>query len=170
MANKVFLGLGSNKGDRKEYILKAVEAISKNKKCRVIKLSSIYETTPYGMTDQQNFYNAAAEIETELEIEELYKFIKLVEAETGREESTVRWGPREIDVDILFYNNLIYSSDKLTIPHKEILQRDFVIIPLKEIAAEFVHPVLNKKLGDIDTGAIAKHIIRKIDFSTKHNI
>lgn len=170
MENKVFLGFGSNKGDRLKYFTQAIDLLTKDRKCIFKNFSSVYETTPYGLTEQENFYNAAAEIETDLEIEGMYTLIKSIELEIGREKNGLRWGPREIDVDILFYNNLIYSSNKLTIPHKEILQRDFVIIPLKEIAAEFVHPVLNKKLGDIDTGAIAKHIIRKIDFSTKHNI
>ena len=168
MENKVFLGFGSNKGDRLKYFTQAIDLLTKDRKCIFKNFSSVYETTPYGLTEQENFYNAAAEIETDLEIEGMYTLIKSIELEIGREKNGLRWGPREIDVDILFYNNLIYNSDKLTVPHKEILKRDFVIIPLIQIAPDYVHPVLNQKLYDIDLSTIEKHIIGKIDFTTKH--
>ena len=170
MANKIYLGLGSNKGDRKEHISHAIDLIAHNNKCRIEKISSLYETTPYGLSDQPNFYNAVMEISSELKIDELYEFLKNIEAEIGRSKNEIRWGPREIDVDILFYNNLIYNSDKLSVPHRDLLKRDFVIIPLLEIAVDIVHPVIDKKLSDLDFTEVEQHIIRKINFSTKYII
>ncbi len=163
MGNNVYLGLGSNKGDRFNYLVSAVKLIDEDKNCRLVKSSSVYETKPYGNTNQDNFYNAVIFIETEFEIERLYYFLKDIENKVGREKSEVRWNPREIDVDILFYNNLIYKSEILTVPHKDIMNRDFVLVPLIEIADDFVHPVLNKKLKELDLSLIEKHIIRKLN-------
>jgi len=163
MGNNVYLGLGSNKGDRFNYLVSAVKSIGQDKNCRLVKSSSVYETKPYGNLDQDNFYNVVILIETEFDIEKLYYFLKDIENKVGREKSEVRWNPREIDVDILFYNNLIYKSEILTVPHKDIMNRDFVLIPLIEIAGEFVHPELNKKLNEIDLTSIEKHIIKKLN-------
>lgn len=162
MGNNVYLGLGSNKGDRFNYLISAVKLISQDKNCRLVNASSVYETKPYGNLDQDNFNNAVILIETEFEIERLYYFLKDIEKKVGREISEIRWAPREIDVDILFYNNLIYKSEILTVPHKDIMNRDFVLIPLIEIAGEYVHPVLNKKLNEFDLSSLEKHIIQKI--------
>ncbi len=162
MGNNVYLGLGSNKGDRFNYLVSAVKLIDENKNCRLVKASSVYETKPYGNIDQDNFYNAVILIETEFDIEKLYCFLKEIEKKVGREKSETRWAPREIDVDILFYNNLIYNSEILTVPHKDIMNRDFVLIPLIEIAGEYVHPVLNKKLNEFDLTSLEKHIIQKL--------
>jgi 7,8-dihydro-6-hydroxymethylpterin-pyrophosphokinase len=93
-----------------------------------------------------------------------------LEEKLGREKSDTKWAAREIDVDILFYNNLIYSNDKLTVPHTEILFRDFVIVPLIEIAAGFIHPVTKKRLDEINLAEIETHIVHKIDFLTNHII
>ncbi|MBI1939118.1 MAG: 2-amino-4-hydroxy-6-hydroxymethyldihydropteridine diphosphokinase [Ignavibacteriales bacterium] len=163
MACNVFLGLGSNVGDRIKFINDAADAINRDEKCRLIKSASYYETTPYGNVKQQNFINTVFLVETEFNLLDLFNFLKKIETKLGRKKESLRWGPREIDVDILFYNNLIYNSDKLSIPHKEILQRDFVIVPLIEIAPDFIHPVLNKRLDEIDLGGIEKHIIRKLN-------
>lgn len=159
MVSNVFLALGSNKGDRLNFISEAIRKIFENENCRLVKVSSIYETTPYGTVVQGNFFNAAIEIETSFTIEELFYFVKKVEWKAGRRKSSLRRGPREIDIDIIFYNDLIYNSDKLTVPHKDSLKRDFVMVPLIEIAPEFVHPILNKKLGEIDLSSIEQHII-----------
>lgn len=164
MGNNVYLGLGSNKGDRLNYLVSAVKLISQDKNCWLTKSSSVYETKPYGNLDQDNFYNAAILINTNYELEALYYFLKEIEKKVGRKESEKRWTPREIDVDILFYNNLIYNSEILTVPHKDIMNRDFVLVPLIEIAGEFVHPVLNKKLNEINLSLIDKHIIQKLNY------
>lgn len=163
MTSNVFLGLGSNVGDRIKFINDTVDAIRLDAGCRLIKLASYYETTPYGNLDQQNFINSVVLIETEFNLLDLFDFLKEIEAKLGRKKNSFRWGPREIDVDILFYNNLIYNSDKLSIPHKEILLRDFVIVPLIEIAPDFIYPGLNKRLDEIDLGSLEKHIIKKLN-------
>jgi len=78
----------------------------------------------------------------------LFRFIKLVEQQVGRKVST-KWGPREIDLDILFYNDLIFSDDEITVPHKDLVNRDFVLVPLCEIAPDLIHPSMNKKISEI---------------------
>lgn len=163
MTSNVFLGLGSNVGDRIKFVNDTVDAIRLDAGCRLIKRASYYETTPYGNLDQQNFINSVVLIETEFNLLDLFDFLKELEAKLGRKKNSFRWGPREIDVDILFYNNLIYNSDKLSIPHKEILLRDFVIVPLIEIAPDFIYPGLNKRLDEIDLGSLEKHIIKKLN-------
>ncbi len=163
MANDIFLGIGSNKGDKDKFILQAVGLIDKNEKCEVVKCSSIYETTPSGKVDQANFLNTVIQIESSYEPAELFAEIKAIEMALGRE-STVRWGPREIDVDILFYNSLIYNSNDLVIPHPEIIKRDFVIVPMLEIAPDYEHPLLKMKMKNFDLSAVEPHIIRKTNF------
>jgi len=163
MESNVYLGLGSNKGDRLKYLESAVNLINQDSNCRIVKSSSVYETKPYGNLGQNNFFNAVIVIETEYDVEKLYHFLKDVEKNVGREKSEIRWNPREIDVDILFYNNLIYESEKITVPHKDIMNRDFVLVPMIEIAGDFVHPALNKRMNEIDLSFIGKHIIQKLN-------
>ncbi len=163
MANNIFLGIGSNKGDKHNFILQAVDLIDKNEKCSVTKCSSIYETTPYGEVEQENFLNAVVSIESSYTHEELFCYVKSVETSLGRK-PTLRWGPREIDIDILFYNSLIYNSDDLVIPHPEVVKRDFVIVPMIEIAPDFVHPVLQIKMKDFPLPKFESHIICKTNF------
>ena len=163
MGSSVYLGLGSNKGDRFNYLVNTIRLISQNSNCKLVQSSSVYETKPYGNLDQDNFYNAVIIIETEYDLETLYYFLKEVEKSVGREKTEIRWNPREIDVDILFYNNLIYKSEILTVPHNDIMNRDFVLVPLVEVASDFIHPVLNIKLNEIDLSFIDKHIIRKLN-------
>ncbi|MBT8391015.1 MAG: 2-amino-4-hydroxy-6-hydroxymethyldihydropteridine diphosphokinase [Ignavibacteriaceae bacterium] len=149
----------------------AIELVDQDYYCQVETVSSIYETKPYGELDQENFFNAVFEIKTYYQPSELFSFLKKVEEQAGRKK-TVKWGPREIDLDILFFNNIIFSDDQLTIPHKDLLNRDFVLIPFCEIAPEFEHPELNKKICEICSFKnktykpaeikIKRHIIRKI--------
>lgn len=165
MVSNIFLGLGSNIDDRLKYLCNAVLSIGEDKNCSIIKASSVYETKPYGNIDQNNFYNAVILIESNYNVDDLYNFLKQVEQKLGRKKTNLMWAPREIDIDILFYNNLIYSNDILTIPHKEILNRDFVIVPLLEIAENFIHPVLNKKINELDLSLLNNHIIQKLNYS-----
>ncbi len=149
----------------------AVELIDQNPDCQVEIVSSIYETSPYGDIVQSEFFNAVFKINTRLEVKELFRLLKSIELQVGRTE-TSKWGPREIDLDILFFNDLVYSDDELTIPHKDLLNRDFVLVPLNEIAPELIHPVMDKKISEISifqsgyNGYPARdqktHIIRKI--------
>lgn len=164
MVSNIFLALGSNLGDRFEFFRKVISKINKDKSCRVLKCSSIYETTPYGEVDQPNFINAVIEIETDYNPHELLKYVKNMEKEIGRTPKVKKWGQREIDVDIIFYNDVIYTGDKMIIPHPECLKRDFVMAPLLEIAPNFVYPGLKKEIREFGLSALEKHIIRKIDF------
>lgn len=163
MNNIVFVGLGSNKNDRLEYLRKALKYIDEREDTEIEKLSSVYETKPYGVKDQENFINAAAKIKTKLSLKDFFIFCKEIEKKVGRTKS-IRWGEREIDIDILFYNDLIYSDNEITVPHKEILLRDFVFVPLMEIASGLTHPAKKQKLDEIDFGNFEKNIIRKFNF------
>jgi len=113
MVDNIFLGLGSNKGDRIKFLLNAVEKIKSNTKCILVNSSSVYETTPYGNIEQENFFNAVINISSGLSPDELFYFTKQIEVDSGRTGLNKKWGPREIDVDILFYNQLIYVKDNL---------------------------------------------------------
>jgi 2-amino-4-hydroxy-6-hydroxymethyldihydropteridine diphosphokinase len=157
--NIVYIALGSNKGNKAEYLRKAVNRISQ--KCKVENASSLYETKPLGGTNQENFLNAVIKISTEYSPEELFNFLKSVEKELGRSK-TERWGDREIDLDILLYNDIVYSNDTITIPHKEIVNRDFVLVPLCEIDSGLIHPELKQKICDIRVKDSEKCIIRKL--------
>lgn len=171
MNNIAYIGIGSNVGVQINKIDYAVELINNNSYCEVISVSSIYETIPYGDIVQEDFFNAVIKIKTLFKPKDLFLFLKLVENQVGRK-VTAKWGPREIDLDILFYNDLIYSDEEIIIPHQDMLNRDFVLVPLNEIAPELIHPELNKKISEIsilqsDTKKSLSqtnktHIIRKI--------
>jgi len=143
-----FIGLGSNLDDRFSYIRKAVELIDASLFCRARKISSIYETRPYGVKNQGNFLNGVVEIETELELHALLNFLKGIEQQLGRRKRE-KWECREIDLDILFFDDLVYSDEKVTVPHPYIAVRDFVLVPLCEVAPGFIHPGLRKSICEI---------------------
>ncbi len=143
----VYIGLGSNLGDRHNNCLGAIELLKQNG-LLVTRQSSMYETKPWGVTEQPEFVNMAVEAETELAPLQLLSLIKTIEKDMGRQE-TVRWGPRIIDLDILLYDDIIMNTDALTIPHPLMHEREFVLRPLSEIAEEKVHPVLKKKIGEL---------------------
>ena len=147
-SNVAYIGIGSNVGVQINNIDNAVELIDQNSFCNVEAVSSIYESSPYGSIEQSNFFNAVIKIKTDLAPKELLHFLKSVETSVGRK-ITSKWGPREIDLDILFFNDIIFSDDEITIPHKDLLYRDFVLVPLIEIEPELVHPVMRKKLNEI---------------------
>ena len=159
--NTVYIGLGSNKGDKLEFIREAVKKIQEDENCNVTIASSVYETKPYGFKEQDNFLNAAIGITTGYSFNDLLLLLKKIESEIGRTKNS-KWGPREIDLDLLFYNNLVYEDDRLTIPHKGVQNRDFVLVPLCEIAPELIHPALNIKICDIYIEESEKCIIGKI--------
>ena len=149
----------------------AIELIDSNPYCEVEAVSSIYESSPYGEIEQGEFFNAVFKIKTYLELKELFKLLKSVETQVGRT-ATQKWGPREIDLDILFYNDIVFSDDEITIPHTDLLNRDFVLVPLCEIAPDLIHPLMNKKISEIiifqsednesSAQASKKYILRKI--------
>ena len=142
MAN-VYLGLGSNLGDRKENLEKAIEALNDFEEIEVTNKSSILETEPYGKTDQTEFMNMCAEISTRMSPLSLLETVLGIEHSLGRVREEV-WGPRIIDIDILLYEDLELELDDLSIPHKEMHLRSFVLEPLSEIAPYMKHPTLDK--------------------------
>ncbi|MFZ0456112.1 MAG: 2-amino-4-hydroxy-6-hydroxymethyldihydropteridine diphosphokinase [Ignavibacteriaceae bacterium] len=160
LQNTVYIALGSNKGNKLDYLTKAIEEINNRNDCSVISVSSVYETKPFGNINQEDFYNCTAEIKTSISIIEFFHLLKNIEKQLGRKK-TERWGPREIDLDLLFFNNEIYSDDKLKVPHEGIVYRDFVLVPLCEIAPNFFHPELNQKICDICN--TEKNIIKKLN-------
>jgi len=137
-----FLGLGSNVGDRRAHLQAAVDALPRHG-VAVLRSSSTYDTDPVGeVLDQPSFLNACVEIETDLGPEELLDACKAVERELGRElgEGTVRHGPRPIDVDVLLLGDLEHASERLTLPHEQVLARRFVLIPLLELDFDLTVP------------------------------
>ena len=139
----VYLSLGSNIGNRRKNLESAVKELDK-KNIKLIKLSSLYETEPIG-PKQRKFYNVAGKFTTNFKSQELLEVIKNIEKNLGRKK-TYHWGPRIIDIDILFYGTQIIKKENLTIPHKEIQNREFVLVPLKEISPKFIHPVHKKTI------------------------
>lgn len=135
---RVFLGLGSNAGNRQKNLLAALAGLEKRPGIRVRKISSVYQTSPVGPR-QRWFLNAVADLETQLPPRKLLLALKRIERGMGRKKS-VRWGPRVIDLDILFYGRKRVQTPGLTIPHPEFHRRKFVLKPLKEIAPNFRPP------------------------------
>ncbi|BDV33161.1 2-amino-4-hydroxy-6-hydroxymethyldihydropteridine diphosphokinase [Methylocystis iwaonis] len=134
---RVGFGLGSNIGDKPANIRKALDLLETRGIARLTAASRIYRTPPWGVTDQGDFANACAIGETDLSPYELLAAVKTIEADMGREPSR-RWGPRLIDVDILFLGDHTLDDPELTLPHKELFGRGFVLIPLVEIAPDLV--------------------------------
>ncbi len=157
MASTVFLGLGSNLGDRMAHLRAALDALPPE--VQITKRSPVYETPAWGYEDQGPFLNMVIEGRTELEPEALLARLKQLETELGRTPS-FRWGPRLIDMDILFYDQLILDTPSLTIPHPRLRERAFVLLPLTDVAPEWKHPVLGKTvrelLAEIDASGIRR--------------
>ena len=145
---QAYLGLGSNIGDRKQQLLKAIDLIGNIKGIKVTKQSSIYETAPIGYTDQPNFLNLCLEIETELSPQQLLKHCLDIEQQLHRVRE-IRWVPRTLDIDILLYSDNIIETDNLSIPHPRMQERAFVLITLNDIASDKKDPRLNKKIHDL---------------------
>jgi 2-amino-4-hydroxy-6-hydroxymethyldihydropteridine diphosphokinase len=147
-----YLGLGSNIGDRRSYLLAAVDALRESGSVSVLDSSSVYETEPVGLVlDQPEFLNACLRVDTELGPEELLDACKAVERSAGRETGGVRHGPRVIDVDLLLLGSIEYSSQRLTLPHAEVRSRRFVLVPLLELEPELQLPS-GERLADALAG------------------
>ena len=145
LMNQVFILTGSNLGNREENLAVASELI--NRQCgTVINTSSIYETAAWGKTDQPGFLNQALELETSLNAKQLIRRVLKVEKKMGRIRKE-KFDPRIIDIDILLFNSAVYNFDFLTIPHPELHNRRFALIPLAELAKEVIHPVFNKTIS-----------------------
>lgn len=145
---KVYLSVGSNMGDKKENIAKAVMALREDKRIRKVLESPLIRTEPYGYTEQDDFLNGAIALETMYQPEELLARIHEIEA-AGHRERRIRWGPRTIDLDILLYGDSLVQTEELVIPHREMHLRDFVLEPLVQIAPWAVHPVFHKTVSEL---------------------
>lgn len=162
--NLAVIGFGSNKGNRFNYIKQAVKHLALNRKLDLLKISSVYETEPWGYLNQDKFLNCAAVFWCRASHLELHKITKQTESALGRIKRD-KWKEREIDIDILFLGNKIINSKKLVIPHKFITQRNFVMVPLVEILPGYVHPVLKRKLSQLgsackDKGKVTRYHIQ----------
>ena len=146
--NEAFIALGSNMGDKKKYIENAVEELKNEKLCRVLKVSKLIGTEPYGVTDQDEFLNGALKMETLLTPHELLELLHRIEQEAGRKRIR-RWGPRTLDLDIIFYGDQIIEEDDLCIPHIDMQNREFVLGPMCGIAPHKRHPVLKETMTEM---------------------
>ena len=150
-----YIGLGSNLGDRKNFLDSAVAELEKIS--IVSNKSKIYETPPWGDTEQPSFLNSCVEIKSDLPAAELLSQLKNIEDQLGRTHIR-KWGPRVIDLDLLFYGSETMTTEKLTVPHPELHKRAFVLKPLADIAGKFIHPVLKlsitQLLANIDSNEI----------------
>lgn len=157
--NLVYLLIGGNIGDRLANLENARKSIEK--KCGAIqKISSIYETEAWGFKDQPAFYNQALCIKTNLSPEDLLETILEIEISMGRKR-LIPLGPRTIDIDIMYYNQLITQTPKLTIPHPRLTERNFVLAPLTEIAADFEHPILKKTTTELYKASTDSAVVYK---------
>ena len=144
----VYLGLGSNKGERISYIEKAIEEISRLPETKIFVRSGVYETEPWGNIEQEDYLNSVIGIQTQLNAEDLLKELKSIEKHIGRKENK-KWSEREIDIDLLFYGNEIIDKDHMKVPHGQIENRRFVLVPMNEIAPGFMHPVFKKSISQL---------------------
>ena len=158
MIQQIYLALGSNLGDRLGNLKAARAALSPQ--VRLLAASPVYETPPWGYEDQPAFLNQVLEVETDLDPWELLVYFKQIEKQLGRQPS-IRNGPRLIDLDILFYNERIIDMPGIAIPHPRLHERAFVLVPMADLAPDFRHPLMGKKvwqlLAQVDTTGIVRY-------------
>ena len=146
--HEVYVALGSNMGERNQYIKKAIAALQLQEDSRVLKVSSVIETEPYGVTEQDKFLNGVLKMETKLTPWELLDSLHRIEADANRERK-IHWGPRTLDLDILLYDDMVLQEDNLCIPHVDMQNRVFVLAPMAEIAPYKRHPVFGLTMKEM---------------------
>lgn len=146
--NRAYLSIGSNLGDRESHLREAIRLLKEDEEIRIAAQSSFLETKPVGYTEQGDFLNGALAIDTLYSPQELLKRLNSIEDTLGRERK-IHWGPRTIDLDIIFYNNEVIQEEGLIIPHREMARRMFVLKPLEEIAPHALHPLLHRTVSEL---------------------
>jgi 2-amino-4-hydroxy-6-hydroxymethyldihydropteridine diphosphokinase len=160
MMERVLVSIGSNIGDRLDFLQKAVDELGKVTGVTLRSVSSVYETEPVGKKDQPPFFNAALELASSIPAAQVLAALKEVERKVGRTPSE-RWGPREIDLDLIYVGALVAEEGRLVLPHREAANRRFVLTPLAEIAPEFVDPVRKVTLKDLlDSCSDSNSVVR----------
>lgn len=160
MAHLIYLSLGSNLGRRRRFLRRALDALPPQ--VSLLRLSPLYETAPWGYLEQGDFLNLVVEAETDLQPRALLDHIKSIETRIGRE-AIFRYGPRQIDLDILFYNDRAILDGELVIPHPRLHERAFVLAPLADLAPNLRHPQLDKTVAELlsdipNAGELARNI------------
>ena len=153
--HEAFVAFGSNLGDKEKFIDEAIEALSNLPQINIVAISDKIVTEPYGNVEQDVFLNGVMKIETLLPADELLQILQKVEEHAGRERK-IHWGPRTLDLDIIFYDDDIISEDDLVVPHPDMKNRDFVLKPLMQIAPYKLHPVYRKTISDMYAELMAK--------------
>src|SRR4030066_1008257 len=148
MGHIAYIGIGSNVGDKLHHCERAISEILKIDRHKLLAKSSLFKTQPIGYTSQDWFVNGVIKIETDLEAPQLLQTLKDIESQSGRTE-TIRWGPRTIDLDILFFDDAEIYTEELHIPHPLIQDRQFVLIPMAEIDRNLIHPVFKKTIREL---------------------
>ncbi len=148
MGHITYIGIGSNLGDKVGQCERAIAEVLKADQNKLLAKSSFFKTRPVGYVDQDWFINGVIKIETELDPLQLLRLLKKIESRLGRQE-TIRWGPRTIDLDILFFDDREIRTKELRIPHPLLQERQFVLIPLAEIDPNLIHPVLKKSIEEL---------------------
>jgi 2-amino-4-hydroxy-6-hydroxymethyldihydropteridine diphosphokinase len=164
MKNIVFLLLGTNLGDRAANLKNAKDQIEADIG-QIIKSSSLYSTAPWGVANQPDFYNQVIQVSTLLDPFAVLRSSLLIEEKMGRIRKS-KWGPRLIDIDLLFYGNEVIDSTELMLPHPGIQSRNFTLQPLVEIAPNYIHPLLNKSLTELLIACEDKSLVQKIELQT----
>jgi 2-amino-4-hydroxy-6-hydroxymethyldihydropteridine diphosphokinase len=147
--NDAYIAIGSNQGDRELYLLRAVAEIGRLPDTKVTGISPFYETTPVGVVEQPNFYNAVLRLSTRLSPHDLLKALQNIEDNVFKRKRTLKWGPRSMDLDILLYGNQIVNSTELVVPHPQMLNRRFVLQPLNDLSPDLVHPEAGLSIGQL---------------------
>ena len=155
---EAYIGIGSNLGNRNDNICRALNLIAK--KLKITQISSVFETEPEGYKEQPDFLNAVIKLDVHVNVRELLRLLKSIESDLGRKKD-FRNAPRIIDLDILFYGDTVIKQDDLTVPHPRLHERNFVLIPLSEIAGGLIHPCLHNSIKELlnklkTTGRISK--------------
>ena len=153
--HEAFVAFGSNLGDKEKFIDEAIEALSNLPQINIVAISDKIVTEPYGNVEQDVFLNGVMKIETLLSADELLQILQKVEEHAGRERK-IHWGPRTLDLDIIFYDDDIISEDDMIVPHPDMKNRDFVLKPLMQIAPYKLHPVYRKTISDMYAELMAK--------------